>query len=111
MSNPADEVKMEDLVVGTGATPVKGSKVSVHYVGTLENGKKFDSSRDRNQPFEYVHLVTGLIQGWNIGVSTMKAGGKRRLTIPSHLGYGARGVGPIPANSTLIFEIELLSVD
>jgi peptidylprolyl isomerase len=111
MSTEANQIQMEDLVVGTGATPVKGSKVSVHYTGTLENGKKFDSSHDRRQPFSYVHEVTGLIQGWNIGVSTMKAGGKRRLIIPSSLGYGSRPVGPIPPNSTLIFEIELLSVD
>jgi FKBP-type peptidyl-prolyl cis-trans isomerase len=102
---------MVDLVVGTGAEAKKGQVVSVHYVGTLENGSKFDSSRDRDEAFEFKLGAGMVIQGWDLGVAGMKVGGKRTLTIPSNLGYGDRGYpGVIPPKATLIFEVELLGV-
>lgn len=105
-------LKYVDLVVGTGKLPSEGKTVTLHYTGTLENGTKFDSSKDRNEPFSYPSNETRLIKGWIEGVSTMRAGGKRKLIIPSELGYGTRGSPPrIPPNAALIFEIELLSVD
>lgn len=102
---------IEDLECGTGAEAAAGDSVSVHYVGTLEDGTKFDSSRDRNQPFDF-NLGAGLvIQGWDEGVVGMKVGGTRKLTIPPDLGYGEAGAGGvIPPDATLIFEIELLEV-
>jgi FKBP-type peptidyl-prolyl cis-trans isomerase len=100
-----------DLKVGTGATAQAGQTVSVHYTGWLENGKKFDSSVDRGQPFSFPLGAGRVIKGWDEGVKGMKVGGKRRLIIPSNLGYGARGAGGvIPPNATLIFEVELLGV-
>lgn len=104
-------LKYVDLEEGTGATPEPGQTVTVHYTGTLENGKKFDSSRDRNQPFKFKIGQGQVIKGWDEGLSTMKVGGRRKLIIPSELGYGARGAGGvIPPNATLIFDVELLKV-
>lgn len=101
-------LQMQDLVVGTGVEAKKGELVTVNYVGTLTNGQKFDSSYDRNQPFQFI-LGTGMvIQGWDLGVAGIKVGGKRKLVIPAALGYGERANGPIPANSILVFEVELL---
>ena len=100
-----------DLKVGLGATAQAGQTVSVHYTGWLENGKKFDSSVDRGQPFSFPLGAGRVIKGWDEGVQGMKVGGKRKLIIPSQLGYGARGAGgAIPPNATLIFEVELLGV-
>jgi FKBP-type peptidyl-prolyl cis-trans isomerase FkpA len=99
-----------DEVVGTGDEAVTGKTVSVNYVGTLTDGTKFDSSYDRNQPFDFPLGGGQVIKGWDQGVVGMKVGGKRKLVIPPDLGYGASANGKIPANSTLIFEIELLSV-
>ena len=100
----------EDLVVGTGATAAVGDTVTVHYIGTFTNGSKFDSSYDRNQPFAFRIGAGQVIAGWDQGVPGMKIGGKRRLTIPPELAYGSRGQGTIPPNTTLVFEIDLLSI-
>lgn len=100
-----------DQVVGTGDTAKAGQTVSVHYTGWLTNGKKFDSSVDRGQPFSFRLGVGQVIKGWDEGVQGMKVGGKRKLTIPSNLGYGARGAGGlIPPHATLVFDVELLGV-
>ena len=104
-------LKIEDVVVGTGAEAQKGKQVSVHYTGWLTNGTKFDSSKDRGQPFQFALGRGQVIQGWDDGVAGMKVGGKRKLTIPPELGYGPAGAGGvIPPNATLVFEVELLSV-
>jgi FKBP-type peptidyl-prolyl cis-trans isomerase len=104
-------LKYVDQVVGTGEVAVAGKTVNVHYTGWLENGKKFDSSVDRGQAFSFPLGAGRVIKGWDEGVQGMKVGGKRKLTIPSNLGYGPQGAGGvIPANATLIFDVELLGV-
>ena len=102
---------IEELSVGEGVEAVVGKQVSVHYTGWLTDGTKFDSSLDRNDPFDFPLGRGHVIRGWDEGVAGMKVGGKRKLTIPPEMGYGARGAGGvIPANATLVFEVELLGV-
>ncbi|MDX2230025.1 MAG: FKBP-type peptidyl-prolyl cis-trans isomerase [Leptolyngbyaceae cyanobacterium bins.349] len=101
-------LKYLDMVEGSGETPQAGQTVTVHYTGTLENGSKFDSSRDRGTPFKFKLGAGQVIKGWDEGIASMKVGGRRQLVIPPTLGYGSRGVGPIPPDSTLIFDVELL---
>ena len=105
------DLQIEELVQGTGPEATKGQQVKVHYTGWLTDGKKFDSSVDRGQPFAFQLGSGQVIQGWDRGVAGMKVGGKRKLTIPPELGYGPRGFpGAIPPNATLVFEVELLGV-
>jgi len=105
-----ESLVIEDVVVGVGDEATVGSVITVHYIGVLQNGQKFDSSIDRGQPFQFVLGAGQVIAGWDQGFEGMKVGGKRILVIPPSLGYGPNPVGPIPANSTLIFEVELLGV-
>lgn len=106
------DLKIEDQKVGTGATAESGKTVSVHYTGWLTDGKKFDSSVDRKAPFKFRLGAGEVIRGWDQGVSGMKVGGKRKLTIPPQMAYGERGAGGvIPPNATLVFEVELLGVE
>lgn len=117
-SNMSELIK-NDVKLGTGAEAIAGQNVSVHYTGWLfdeaaadHKGKKFDSSRDRGQPFQFPLGAGHVIKGWDVGVAGMKVGGQRTLTIPSDMGYGARGAGGvIPANATLVFDVELLGVN
>jgi hypothetical protein len=103
---------IEDVIVGTGDAAAAGDRVSVHYTGTLADGTEFDSSRKRNRPFEFALGVGQVIKGWDQGVVGMKVGGRRKLTIPSPLGYGARGQPPIiPADATLLFDVELVALE
>ncbi len=104
-------LKYEDLVEGDGAEAQAGQKVSVHYTGWLTDGTQFDSSVARNDPFQFALGKGMVIRGWDEGVTGMKVGGKRKLTIPPQLGYGAQGAGGvIPPNATLVFEVELLDI-
>jgi peptidylprolyl isomerase len=105
-------LKYVEIQEGTGPSPVAGKIVVVHYTGTLENGTKFDSSVDRGQPFRFPIGQGVVIKGWDEGVMSMKVGGKRKLIIPADLGYGSRAIpGVIPANSTLLFDVELIAVE
>ena len=105
-------LKYEDLTIGEGDTAETGHMVTVHYTGWLTDGNKFDSSKDRNDPFRFKLGASQVIRGWDEGVAGMKIGGVRKLTIPSNLGYGAQGAGGvIPPNATLTFEVELLGID
>jgi FKBP-type peptidyl-prolyl cis-trans isomerase len=104
-------LQVDEISLGTGAEAKAGQLVKVHYTGWLTDGKKFDSSKDRGDPFQFKLGAGQVIKGWDQGVAGMKVGGKRKLTIPPELGYGARGFpGAIPPNSTLVFEVELLGV-
>lgn len=105
------ELQIEKLATGQGAAPAKGDRVTVHYTGWLTDGRKFDSSVDRAEPFAFVLGLHQVIAGWDLGVATMCVGDKVRLTIPPHLAYGTRGFpGAIPGDATLVFEVELLAV-
>ncbi|WP_438480329.1 FKBP-type peptidyl-prolyl cis-trans isomerase [Oleiharenicola lentus] len=108
---PTADLQIETIKAGTGASPKKGQLVTVHYTGKFTDGKKFDSSVDRDDPFQFVLGEGQVIAGWDVGVAKMKVGDKVKLTIPPHLGYGAGGYpGAIPPNATLIFEVELLAI-
>ena len=106
------DMKIETLKEGNGSETKNGDTISVHYTGILENGTKFDSSIDRGTPFSFTLGTGQVIQGWDLGVLGMRVGERRKLTIPSELAYGSAGVpGAIPPNATLVFEVELLSID
>ena len=110
MTTTASGLQLRDDQVGTGETARAGDQVSVHYTGTLTGGQKFDSSRDRGRPFGFELGAGSVIRGWDEGVAGMRVGGRRTLVIPPELGYGGRSIGPIPPNSTLVFDVELLDV-
>ncbi|HRN71325.1 MAG TPA: FKBP-type peptidyl-prolyl cis-trans isomerase [Candidatus Woesebacteria bacterium] len=109
MANP-NNLQIEDITPGKGQEVKSGDTVVIHYIGTLEDNTKFDSSYDRDEPFITQIGVGQVIQGWDEGVVGMKIGGKRKLTIPPEMGYGSRGIGPIPPNSTLVFIVDLLEI-
>ena len=107
----SNELQIIDIQIGEGKEAVRGALITTHYTGWLDNGMKFDSSHDRNQPFQCVIGTGRVIKGWDQGIMGMKVGGKRKLIVPAHLAYGERQMGSlIPANSNLTFEIELLEV-
>lgn len=110
MKGNVDELIRDDVVIGKGSEVKEGDTVSVHYVGTLQSGQEFDNSNKRGEPFEFTVGEGRVIKGWDQGVVGMKEGGTRILVIPASLAYGANPVGPIPANSTLVFSIELLQI-
>ena len=114
-SNPSpttkEELKIETLAEGSGSVTKNGDKITVNYLGKLQDGTQFDSSYDRGTPFTFTLGTGSVITGWDVGLLGMKVGEKRKLTIPSDLGYGDDGYGPIPGKATLIFEVELLSVE
>ncbi len=107
----SSQLSVQDVTYGTGQIAVVGNRVVVHYVGRFPDGRVFDSSVDRNEPFPFVLGDQRLINGWNMGIEGMREGGRRVLTIPPELGYGVNDYGPIPGGSTLIFEVELLKVE
>lgn len=109
----ASGLKYEDMTIGTGPSPKAGQTVTVQYTGTLTDGTKFDSSRDRDEPFQFTIGQGQVIKGWDEGVMSMKGGGRRKLIVPAALGYGAEGTpgGPIPPNATLNFDVELLKTE
>jgi FKBP-type peptidyl-prolyl cis-trans isomerase len=111
MATDYSKFHVEEISEGSGPEVAGGDYISIHYTGTLTNGEVFDSSHKRGEPFQTRIGVGQVIEGWDMGVVGMKAGGKRRLIIPPQLAYGDRAVGSIPANSTLIFEVELVSID
>ena len=106
----ASGLKYQDIVVGTGARPQPGRTVTVHYIGTFPDGSKFDSSRDRGEPYAFTIGRGEVIPGWDEGVMSMKVGGRRKLTVPANLAYGPEGRSGIPPNATLLFDVELLDV-
>ncbi len=107
-----EQVQINDVIIGTDVEAIAGKKITVHYTGVFADGKKFDSSRDPGrEPFIFTLGAGQVIQGWDIGVQGMRVGGKRILVVPPSFGYGANDYGPIPGNSTLIFEVELLKVE
>ena len=108
--NTSTGVSIEEIVVGQGLVAEPGDVLTVHYVGSFTDGRVFESSKDANVPFTFTLGAGRVIRGWEEGIRGMRAGGKRRLTISPEYGYGAQAVGPIPANSTLIFEVDLLNV-
>ena len=110
VDNKSTELKVTKTKEGDGVQTAQGQTVVVHYTGTLEDGTKFDSSRDRNQPFEFPLGQGRVIKGWDQAFATMKVGDRATITIPPELGYGSRNMGAIPPNSTLIFDVELLEV-
>lgn len=110
MTRTQSGLMYEDVKVGTGEVATAGQTVSVQYTGWLTDGTKFDSSRDRNQPFSFKLGAGRVIAGWDEGVAGMRVGGERKLLIPSNLGYGDQGAGPIPPGATLVFDVELLGV-
>ncbi len=110
MTTSPSGLQYRDDAVGEGREAKAGDTVSVHYTGTLQDGSKFDSSRDRGQPLQFPLGAGHVIKGWDEGVAGMKIGGRRTLVIPPELGYGAHGIGPIPPNSTLVFDVELMGI-